>query len=140
MNIKFTNELEHGGKLAFQDVFLCRKKKIYTIVYRKATNNDVYLNWNSFAPIRMCLPDLFNSRTSKQSLNILRKFSMKTIATQNMLLSKFYKKYLKNIIKQQMNGTDNSNNNIYDNNRSSINNKSATLEKHLLLVIPYQGN
>ena len=39
-----------------------------------------------------------------------------------------------------MNGTDNSNNNIYDNNRSSINNKSATLEKHLLLVIPYQDN
>ena len=65
---------------------------------------------------------------------------MKTVATQNMLLNKFYKKYLKNIIKQQMNGTDNSNNNIYDNNRSSINNKSATLEKHLLLVIPYQGN
>ena len=65
---------------------------------------------------------------------------MKTIATRNMLLNKFYSKYLKNIIKQQMNGTDNSNNNIYDNNRSSINNKSATLEKHLLLVIPYQGN
>ena len=27
MNIKFANELEHGGKLAFKDVFLCRKKK-----------------------------------------------------------------------------------------------------------------
>ena len=120
--------------------FCAEKKKIYTIVYRKATDNDVYLKWNSFAPIRTCLPDFFNRRTSKQSLSILRKFSMKTIATRNMLLNKFYSKYLKNIIKQQMNGTDNSNNNIYDNNRSSINNKSATLEKHLLLVIPYQGN
>ena len=27
------------------------EKKIYTTVYRKATNNDVYLDWNAFAPI-----------------------------------------------------------------------------------------
>ena len=27
MNIKSTNELENGGKLEFEDVFLCRKKK-----------------------------------------------------------------------------------------------------------------
>ena len=34
------------------DVPLCRTgKKIYTTVYRKTTNNDVYLNWNAFAPI-----------------------------------------------------------------------------------------
>ena len=52
VNIKFTYELEHEGKLLFLDVFLCRKgKKIYTAVYRKATNNYVYLNWNGFAPI-----------------------------------------------------------------------------------------
>ena len=52
MNIKFTYELEHEGKLLFLDVLLCRKgKKIYTAVYRKATNNYVYLNWNGFAPI-----------------------------------------------------------------------------------------
>ena len=51
-NIKFTYELEHAGKLPFLHVLLCRKgKKIYTTVYRKATNNDVYLNWNAFAPI-----------------------------------------------------------------------------------------
>ena len=52
VNIKFTYELEHEGKLLFLDVLLCRKgKKIYTAVYRKATNNYVYLNWNGFAPI-----------------------------------------------------------------------------------------
>ena len=37
------------------------------------------------------------------------------------------------------NGTDNSDNNIDDDNISSMNNESATLEKHLLLVIHYQG-
>ena len=52
VNIKFTYELEHDGQLPFLDVLLCRKgKKIYTTVYRKATNNYVYLNWNAFAPI-----------------------------------------------------------------------------------------
>ena len=51
-NIKFTYELEHKGKLLFLDALLYRtKKKIYTTVYRKATKNDVYLNWNAFAAI-----------------------------------------------------------------------------------------
>ena len=37
VNIKFTYELEHFGKLPFLDVLLCRKRnKIYTTVYRKA--------------------------------------------------------------------------------------------------------
>ena len=45
VNIKFAFELEHERKLPFLDVILCRKgKKIYTTVYMKATNNDVYLN------------------------------------------------------------------------------------------------
>ena len=45
VNIKFTCELEHEGKLPFLDVILCRSgKKIYTTAYRKAANNDVYLN------------------------------------------------------------------------------------------------
>ena len=52
VNIKFTYELEHDGKLPFIDVLLCRSgKKIYTTVYRKAINDDVYLNWSVFAPI-----------------------------------------------------------------------------------------
>ena len=37
VNIKFTYELEHFGKLPFLDALLCRKRnKIYTAVYRKA--------------------------------------------------------------------------------------------------------
>ena len=37
------------------------------------------------------------------------------------------------------NGTDNSNNNIDENNISSMNNESVTLEKQPLLTLPYQG-
>ena len=52
VNIEFTYELEHEGKLPFLDVLLCRKgKNFYATIYRKATNNDIYLNWNAFEPI-----------------------------------------------------------------------------------------
>ena len=63
---------------------------------------------------------------------------MKTMASQNMLLNRFYNKYLKNINKTT-NGVDNSNDNIDRNNISSVNNESVALEKYPLLVIPYHG-
>ena len=62
---------------------------------------------------------------------------MKTIATQNVI-----KQVLQQIsgeLNKITNGTDNSNNNIDHDNISSMNNESVTLEKHLLLVTPYQG-
>ena len=115
VNIKFTYELELEGKLLFLDVLLCKTgKKIYTILYRKATNNDVYLNWNAFVSIswkrrtiktlieRACLICSTEELRNREFKNILRKFTMKTIATQSMLLNKFYSKYLENIILQQM--------------------------------------
>ena len=50
-NIQFTYETEYNFKLGFLDVMLCRDgENIVTTVYRKVTNADVYLNWNSFAP------------------------------------------------------------------------------------------
>ena len=40
VNIEFTYELEHEGKLPFLNVLLCRKgKNFYTTIYGKATNN-----------------------------------------------------------------------------------------------------
>ena len=87
---------------------------IYTTAYRKATSNDVYLNWNAFTSINwkrgtlktliecaylICITDKLHNRELK---NVLRKFSMKTIAAQSMLLSKSYNNYLENIILQQM--------------------------------------
>ena len=49
--IKFTYEMEVESKLAFLDILLHRDgHDIITTVYRKVTNNDVYLNWSSFCP------------------------------------------------------------------------------------------
>ena len=50
-NIQFTYEAEKNSKLPLLDVMLCRKdNKLVCSVYRKSTNNDIYMNWNSFAP------------------------------------------------------------------------------------------
>ena len=49
-NIPFTYQIEEETKLAL-DVLLIRNRNFIEIkVYRKPTNNDIYLNWNSFAP------------------------------------------------------------------------------------------
>ena len=43
--------MEVESKLAFLDILLHRDgHDIITTVYRKVTNNDVYLNWYSFCP------------------------------------------------------------------------------------------
>ena len=53
-NIQFTYEMESDNKISFLDILLIRKNdsEIETTVYRKPTDNDIYLNWNSFAPIK----------------------------------------------------------------------------------------
>ena len=49
--IKFTYEMEFESKLAFLDNLPHRDgHDIIKTVYRKVTNNDVYLNWYSFCP------------------------------------------------------------------------------------------
>ena len=50
-NIQFTYEIQEENKLPFLDVLLIRNGSfIEAKVYRRPTNNDIYLNWNSFAP------------------------------------------------------------------------------------------
>ena len=50
-NIKFTYETEKDGKIPFLDVLIIRKSsEIETTVFRKSTNNDIYLHWQSFSP------------------------------------------------------------------------------------------
>ena len=50
-NIQFTYEVETDSKISFLDVLVIRdsSNNINTTVYRKSTNNDIYLNWESFA-------------------------------------------------------------------------------------------
>ena len=51
-DIKFTYEKEQEGSIAFLDVKLIRKENgsFITEVYRKKTDTNIYLHWNSFSP------------------------------------------------------------------------------------------
>ena len=51
-DIKFTYEFEEAGAISFLDVLIKRNddNKLETSVYRKSTNTDIYMNWNSYAP------------------------------------------------------------------------------------------
>ena len=139
MNIKLTYELEHDGKLPFLDVLLFRKgKKIYTTVYRKATNKDVYLNWDTFAPIswkRSTLKTLIERAyliCSAEELQNRELEQIENVFYENNSYPKYViKQVLQKISEQhnnETNGADNSNNNIDGDNMSSINNESVTLE------------
>ena len=50
-NISFMYEEKHNHQITFFDVLIFRNNgKIQTTVHQKSTHNDVYLQWNSFAP------------------------------------------------------------------------------------------
>ena len=50
-NIKFTYETERNNMISFLDVLLVKRELcIDTAVFRKSTNSNLYINWNSFAP------------------------------------------------------------------------------------------
>ena len=50
-NTQSTYELESENKLSFLDVVLLKRDyDIEITVYRKSTNNDICLHWESFAP------------------------------------------------------------------------------------------
>ena len=50
-NIQFTFEEENDETIPFLDILIGRKRNdITATVYRTSTCNDVYLNWNAFAP------------------------------------------------------------------------------------------
>ena len=52
-SIKFTYETESGNKLYFLDMQLIHAgDNIETCIFRKSTNPDIYIHWNSFTPFQ----------------------------------------------------------------------------------------
>ena len=51
-DIKFTHEIQNDNKISFLDVLLTRTGSgtINTSVYRKPTNNNIYIHWDSYSP------------------------------------------------------------------------------------------
>ena len=53
-NIQLTHEIEENQKITFLDVLIIRTRdnKLETTVFRKETNTDFYINWNSHPSIQ----------------------------------------------------------------------------------------
>ena len=60
-NIKFTHEKEKDKEIAFLDVLLRKKEDgtVDTTVYRKTTDNSIYIHWDSYAPKQWKVGTLF---------------------------------------------------------------------------------
>ena len=60
-NINFTHDIEKEGKIPFLDVLLTKEENgvVNTSVYRKPTNNNIYIHWNSYAPREWKVGTLF---------------------------------------------------------------------------------
>ena len=138
-NIKFTHEVEKDCKLPFLDVLLIKKgNNIITTIYRKATTNDIHLNWKSSAPTtwkRVTLKTLAECAYLICSSIALRKKEI------GHLKKVFHEKndYPEWVINQVLNEVE-------EKHKTSVNNISeeskvspvTDLKRHLL-VLPYQG-
>ena len=60
--IQFTYELEKYQRISFLDISIRRlfNGKLETTVFRKETNTDIYMNWNSHAPMQWKIGTLKN--------------------------------------------------------------------------------
>ena len=85
-NIQLIHEIEENQKITFLDVLIIRTRdnKLQTTEFRKETNTDLYINWNSHASIQWkwgSLKNLIqrsilicsNEKLLEDELNYLRK-------------------------------------------------------------------
>ena len=130
-NTKFTYEIEVELKLAFFDILLHRDgHDIITIVYRKVTNNDVYLNWYPFCP-RECEQGTFRFLVQRayiifSSSHLLKK-ELKHLEDDSVMKNNFPTWVVKKILKKEKEKINNRNN--ADKNKHTIQ----------MLLLPSQG-
>ena len=139
--MQFTYEVEHNNKLPLFDVLLIRNaNKIDITVYRKPTNTDIYLNWNSHAPtkwkrgtLRTILSCAYTIYSSERYFHEEIKYIQSTFKRVNN-----YHKYVITQLKHGVKLKYTQNMNI---ERSTINQTAQNeQDKHNLVVFPYAGN
>ena len=141
--MKTYNLSESKGLLPFLDVLLCRNgRELTTTVYRKKTNNDIYLNWAAFVPVswkRGTLRTLVQRAYLVCSTEIYLKEEL--IHLEKVFIEK--SNYPKYVIKQVFTLVkEEHKNRNYNNNMKNSIEVPITLEnenkKRQLLTIPYQ--
>ena len=134
-NIEFTHEIQNDGKLPFLDVLVIRKDcEVETTVYRKSTNNNIYLHWELFSP----------TTWKRGTLQTLFSRAFKVCSNNQHLQNEI--KHLKKVFRD-INGYPNCiveqiNEKVRNQNKMtrSAQLRTNTEENKLLQTLPYKGN
>ena len=143
-NIKFTHEIEQEGKIAFLDVLIKTEedRTIQTGVYRKPTNNSIYINWDAYAPkqwkigtlsgmVRRAYEICSNENELKKELAHLKKVFTTINGYPHSLVCSIMKK-----VKEQKK-EEKDNKKTEDKKKT---NDESTEPKLLMLKVPYAGS
>ena len=136
-NIQFTFELENQNKLPFLDVLLIpRGYTVETTVYRKSTENEIYLNWGSFAPVtweRGTLKTLLNRGYIVCSTDYHLKKELDYLRYVFQKHTSYPKWIIKQVAKQEKDQ------NIQSNADGARTNELPSNSKSFTLLLPYTG-
>ena len=128
-------EEEHNNKISFLDVLIFRNNsKIQTTVHQKSTHNDVYLQWDSFAP------DTWKRSTFEYYLLIAQKACSEETLLQKEIedLKRVLENtngYLKWATTQVIELVQN---NVLDNSTCITSNESMTTNNHTLILLDHK--
>lgn len=142
-NIKFTHEIEKEGQIAFLDVLLTKEENgaIQTAVYRKPTNNSIYIHWESYAPKQWKVGTLFGiirrayeicstkDALSKELAHVRRVFTT-TNGYPHRLVTSIFRKVKQNIEESPQTQSDDEEETLNDEPNDT---------QVLMLKVPYAG-
>ena len=139
--IKFTHEVEKEKKIPFLDVLLEKlpNKTIETSVYRKPTNNSIYIHWNAYGPkqwktgtlagiIRRAYDICSTEEKRTTELDFIFKVFTEINGYPRSLVRSMFKK-----ARERFNGNTTTDANVEDNDE---NDKKAPL----ILKVPFRGD
>ena len=133
--IQFTYELEDNNTISFLDVLVKRTQnnKFETSVYRKPTNTDIYMNWNTHAPTNWkigTLKTLIKRAKTVCSNETLLKREIEHLRKVFVEINNYPKNMVNRIIKQQLSNT-------FETVRENDQTKEPT--ETVQLIVPYTG-
>ena len=141
-NIKFTHETEENNKIPFLDVLLKKEDDgtVQTTVYRKPTNNSIYIHWDAYAPQQWKVGTLFGIIrrayvicSNDEELTKELQFITKVFTEINGYPRNLVTSILKNV-KDKQNGTEEE---IPTTEEDS--NEESPDPKFLMIKVPYAG-
>ena len=145
-NIKFTHEFENEGNIAFLDVLIMRDADgtVQTEVYRKPTNNSIYIHWDSYAPKQWKVGTLsgmvrraYEICSNENELNKELAHLKKVFTTTNGYPRSIVISIMKKAKEQRTEASTQSNADQPED--TSIRDEDSTNPKLLMLKVPYAG-